>query len=178
MKRTILVYCALLMTLGFTASAQAAGKFKIAVVNVQQAISQSKEGAKAKAYFQAQLRNKEQGFRAKGMKIKEADEQLQAAMMLSEAARAKKTTELNQMKRGLQTEVKKAQDDYRLEERKRLQQISQGVLMAVRKVGERDKYDLVMEATLRQTLLYTPSNITDITEEVVKVFDKMKTGGK
>jgi len=178
MKQSILACFALVLTLGFVAPAQGAGKFKIAVVNVQQVISQSKEGAKAKAYFEQKMRAKEQGFRAKGMKIKKADEELQAAMMLSEEARAKKQADLNKMKRSLQVGVKKAQDEYRQEERSRLQKISQGVLMAVRKVGERDKYDLVMEASLRQTLLYTPSEITNITEEVVRVFDKMKTGGK
>ena len=178
MKAISLVLCALLLSAGLTTPAEAATKFKVAVVNVQQAINQSKEGKKATAYFQNKLRAKEKDFRAKGMEIKKKDEQLQASMMLSEEARQKKQSELNRLKKSLQEAVQKAQGAYRQEERKQLQRISQEVLMAVRKIGERDKYDLVMEAALRQTLLYTPSEITNITDEVVKEYNKMKTGGK
>jgi len=176
--KQILVLLGTLAFLGLCAEqTQAEVKMKVAVVNIQQAINQSTEGQKAKTYFQQKLQSREKEFRAKGMAIKAKDEQLQASMMLAEEARQKKQDELDGMKRNLQHEVQKAQAEYRQEESKQLQRISQEIILAVRKIGEREKYDFVMEATLRQTLLYTRMNITDITDDVIKEYNKMKAGG-
>lgn len=176
--RTKSLLFVLLFTLGTSTWALGAEKFKIAYVNMQLAINSSNEGQKATEYLKAKGQDKEKEFRAKGMDVTKKQEALQASMMLSEEARQKQQEDLERMKNSLREEVQKAQEEYRQEEIKHLQRISQEVLLAVKKIGEQGKYDLVMEANLRQALLYTPSEVTDITDEVIKEYNKMKTGGK
>ncbi|MDT8446016.1 MAG: OmpH family outer membrane protein [bacterium] len=172
--RILQIALLLALTFSWSPALEAAGSFKVAVVNMKAAINLSLEGKKSTEYFQKTAQAQEAKFRAQGAEIRKKQESLENNMMLAEEARNQKLQELNGLKRSLQEAVQKAQEEYRKEEMQHLQRIAQEVSLTIKAIGERQGYDLVIESTLQQTLLYSRQPVTDITEEVVTEYNKTK----
>ena len=176
MKIRLLAIFAILMLFG--APAVMAKNPKIAVVHIQKAINESEEGARSRAYFEKKAKSSQKKFQKQGKAIQEQEQALRSNMMLAESARAKEMQSINKQKGQLRQELKKAQQEFKQDEMRHLQRISQDLVLVVKKIGEKRKFDMVIEATVRQALLYTTFEITDITSEVVKEYNKMKSGKK
>lgn len=173
MKRLLAVSLGVLIAFMASGSAFGADTFKVGVVDIQQFQKTSKEfqkiGAKLKQKFD-QLQKKLEQEKMTLQKLEE--EFTKQSLMLSLDAKEDKKRELEKKRRHYKylyedytAEMKDAQDEATRTVGKELE-------MAVSKIGEKEKYTLILE---RRTvgLLYFADKI-DITDQVVKIYDQMK----
>ncbi len=69
-------------------------------------------------------------------------------------------------------EAKKLEGTFRQDEIRHRGESFQKLAVVVKKIAEKEKYDLVLELGLRQTILYTKYNMTDITDKVIVEYNK------
>ena len=171
--RSLLLFSALLLILAQPAFAKSP---KIGEINMQKAINNSEEGAKSRAYFEKKAAGDQEKFKKQGMAIQQRVQALQDNLMLSEAARNKEIQEIEKQKEELRQAVNQAQQEFKEDEMRHLQRISQDLMLLVKKIGEKRSFDMVVETSVRQAMLYTSFEIEDITDEVVAEYNKMKAG--
>ncbi|OGG97006.1 MAG: hypothetical protein A2508_08205 [Candidatus Lambdaproteobacteria bacterium RIFOXYD12_FULL_49_8] len=171
--RSLLLFSALLLILAQPAFAKSP---KIGEINMQKAINNSEEGAKSRAYFEKKAAGGQEKFKKQGMAIQQRVQALQDNLMLSEAARNKEIQEIEKQKEELRQAVNQAQQEFKEDEMRHLQRISQDLMLLVKKIGEKRSFDMVVETSVRQAMLYTSFEIEDITDEVVAEYNKMKAG--
>ena len=173
MKRLLTVSLSVLIACVVSTSALGAEAIKIGVVDIQQFQKSSKEFQK----IGAQLKEKFNQLQKKLDQEKKALQKLEEdftkkSMMLSLDAKEDKKRELERKKR----HFKYLYEDYTAEmknaEREATRTVGKELEKAVRKIGEKEKFTLILEKNM-VGLLYFPNKI-DITKKVVEVYDQMK----
>ncbi len=173
MKRLLAVSLGVLIIFMMSGSALGDDKLKVGVVDIQQFQKTSKEFQK----IGARLKQKFDQLQKKLDSEKQALERLEGeftkqSMMLSLDAKEDKKRELEKKRRY----YKYLYEDYTAEmknsELEATRMVGKELEKAVRKIGEKEKFTLILE---RRTvgLLYFTDKI-DITDQVVKIYDQMK----
>jgi len=173
MRRLLAVSLGVLITFTVSGSAIGADALKVGVVDIQQFQKGSKEfqkiGAELKQKFD-QLQKKLDQEKKALQKLEE--EFAKQSQMLNLDAKEDKKRELEKKRR----HYKYLYEDYTAEmkdaEQDATRMIGKELEKAVREIGEKEKYTLILE---KRTvgLLYFADKI-DITDQVVKSYDQMK----
>lgn len=149
-----------------------AADLKIAVVDMQQALNKSKKGKRSMAMLLASKKQKESELKSEENELKKLIDGLKNAIMLTDKARAEKEATLRKKDFALRKKLNAAQQSLAAEERKLTQVIFKEIKRVAEKVGAREKYDLVLEKGLTQFLLFSRFKMTDITQLIIKQYDK------
>ena len=160
------------LALAFTLTAQAQqGKF--AVINIQQAIINTKDGQKAAAELNAKTAPKKKELEQKQNEIASLQDQLnKGTNTLSDSAKNDLYKNIEYKKKNLQREVEDAQADLEADQGKLLQQLGQKILAVIEKYSRDNGYTMVVDVSSQQTPVLYASPSIDITKEIIELYDK------
>src|SRR5262249_50776744 len=139
--------------LGFAALAHAqAAPTKVAIINVQQAILQTKDGQKASADLQAKFMPRRQQLDKKQADIQAQQEQMKkGSATMSDEAKQKLTREIDSNTKSLQRDGEDFEADVNQEEGKIMQDLGQKLMDVVIKYATQNGYAMVLDVSNQQT---------------------------
>ncbi len=168
MKRTIAAL--VLATIIAATSAFAAPDQKIGVVDLQRAVSETKEGVAARADIfkkTEQLNSELKGIQVDFEKLK-ADLEKDGASMKAEV-RAEKESRLQQKSRDFQKRQRDAQEEIKQMEADLLQKMINRLSLLIGKIGDEGEYAVIIEQSVG--MRYYSKNV-DITPLLIKKADE------
>jgi outer membrane protein len=169
-KSKVFLWPVLALALTLTAQAQQ-GKF--AVINIQQAIINTKDGQKAASELNAKTAPKKKELEQKQNEIASLQDQLnKGTNTLSDSAKNDLYKNIEYKKKNLQREVEDAQADLEADQGKLLQQLGQKILAVIEKYARDNGYTMVVDVSSQQTPVLYASPSIDITKEIIELYDK------
>ena len=160
----LLIFAALAVS---SASAQAPGPVKLAIINAQKAVADTAEIKKAQAALEAKYRPREQAIQALQSELESIQKQLSAPNIAPDreaqlrADGTLKQKQLQRMGEDLQGDVNNERQDV-------LGRAGRQMTEVVRKIAEQRGLDVVIDIT--NTIYYRPA--LDITAEATTAYDK------
>ncbi len=165
---------AMVLLVGLFGVSQALAQ-KIAVVDTQRAIGESKAGKKATEDFkkeqekkQKEIEKRETEFRKKGEDFRKKQ------AVLSDEAKAKRGQELQEEFAQHQEFIQKARLDLAKMENDLLQPIAEKMKRVIEKVAKDKGFTLVLQTNPQQQTVVWMTSEHDITSDVIAAFDKEK----
>jgi outer membrane protein len=176
LTKNLLVFPAL--AVGFAALAHAqASPTKVAIISVQQAILQTKDGQKASADLQAKFLPKRQELEKKQASIQTLQDQMKkGSATMSEDAKAKLTRDIDANTKSLQRDSEDFDADVQQEEGKIMQDLGQKMMDVVIKYCTQNSYAMVLDVSNQQTPVLWADPSADITTEIIKLYDQAHPG--
>ena len=155
------------------ASSALGQQIKIAFVNVQKAISESKAGERARKKFDGDIKRKQAGLAKEQKAIEKMKRDLdKKAMLLKADERIKVQREFQRRVTDFERRASDAQEELQVKERQMTSEIFKGLLKVVQELGKSRKFTLILD---RGQLLYTDKGI-DITNDVIQLYNR-RLGG-
>jgi outer membrane protein len=162
----------LVLLAGTTAWAQ-----KIAVVDMQGAILQTKEGQQASAELKAKFGPKEQEInkRSQDLAAKQAQYQKTVATM-SDSAKASAERDITSLQKALQRDTDDARTDVQAEENRLLGGILQKMQMVMQKYAADKQITMLMDISSQPNNLLYADKAVNVTADVIALYDKTAGG--
>ena len=175
MKKNFVVFPALV--LGMAAMAHAQTPAKVAIIHVQNAILQTKDGQKAASDLQGRFAPKKGALDKKQADIAALQDTLRkGSATMSEEAKAKLIRDIDANNKSLQRDTEDAQADLDAEQGKIMQELGNKVMAVVEKYATGNGYALVLDVSNPQTPVLWASQTIDITGDIVKLYDQANPG--
>jgi outer membrane protein len=171
----IWVTLAALMSLASTSfaakEAPATAGTKVALIRMQEAIKDSKDGKAAEATLKKEIEDRQKKLQAEGEKIQKAMEELRKqGMVMDEKSRAEKEAAIQKQVMAFEESKMRNQQEFQ----KRDQEISEPIIKKLRsivaQVSKEKGYTLVIDTG---SVIYAEDQ-DDITAEVIKRYDAKK----
>lgn len=175
MKKNFVVFPALV--LGMAAMVHAQAPAKVAIIHVQNAILQTKDGQKAAGDLQARFAPKKADLDKKQADIATLQDTLRkGSATMSEDAKAKLMRDIDANNKSLQRDTEDAQADLDAEQGKIMQELGNKVMAVLEKFATANGYSLVLDVSNPQTPVLWASQTIDITSDIVKLYDQANPG--
>ena len=175
MKKNFVVFPALV--LGMAAMVHAQTPAKVAIIHVQNAILQSKDGQKAASELQGRFAPKKADLDKKQADIATLQDTLRkGSATMSEEAKAKLMRDIDANNKSLQRDTEDAQADLDQEQGKIMQELGNKVMAVLEKYATANGYALVLDVSNPQTPVLWASQTIDITSDIVKLYDQANPG--
>ena len=175
MKKNFVVFPALV--LGMAAMVHAQTPAKVAIIHVQNAILQTKDGQKAASELQGRFAPKKAALDKKQADIAALQDTLRkGSATMSEEAKAKLARDIDANNKSLQRDTEDAQADLDAEQGKIMQELGNKVMAVLEKYATANGYALVLDVSNPQTPVLWASQTIDITSEIVKLYDQANPG--
>ncbi len=148
---------------------------KIGVVDLNRALNESEEGIRSKQLLEAQSMQKQQQLRAQEEELQKMAGELRNNPLLTNEARQQKELELRQKQQGLQGQLRQYEQQLRGDERNLTMKIFDELRGVIRTISLREEFDLVLERNAeQQVILFMKENPTDLTQEVIDHYNRLK----
>ena len=165
MKKT-LILCSIACCICVAGVADA--KIKIGVVNLQRAVSETKEGKSAEAKLRAYKKRKEVELNRKLKQFYKKEQELRKAWsVLKEADRRKKAMESRKKFQALQKEYVTAERHLLKLKAKEMMRIQKKLNVVIQRIAKKDGYDYIFN---NAALLWAPRHV-DLTNQVIRIFN-------
>jgi outer membrane protein len=175
LKKNFVVFPALV--LGMAAMAHAQTPAKVAIIHVQNAILQTKDGQKAASDLQGRFAPKKAALDKKQADIAALQDTLRkGSATMSEEAKAKLIRDIDANNKSLQRDTEDAQADLDAEQGKIMQELGNKVMAVLEKYATGNGYSLVLDVSNPQTPVLWASQTIDITGDIVKLYDQANPG--
>ena len=175
MKKNFVVFPALV--LGMAAMVHAQAPAKVAIIHVQNAILQTKDGQKAAGDLQARFAPKKADLDKKQADIATLQDTLRkGSATMSEDAKAKLMRDIDANNKSLQRETEDAQADLDAEQGKIMQELGNKVMAVIEKYATQNGFALVLDVSNPQTPVLWAASAIDITNDIVKLYDQANPG--
>ncbi len=172
MTKNLLVFPAFALGFAALAHAQAATPTKVAIISVQQAILQTKDGQKASAALQAKFLPKRQELEKKGAAIQALQEQMKkGSATMSDDAKQKLAREIDSNQKSLQRDSEDFDADVQQEEGRIMQDLGQKIMDVIIKHATTNGFAMVLDVSNQQTPVLWADPSSDITAEIIKLYD-------
>ena len=153
------------------AAKHAGGGTHVALIRMQEAIKNTKDGKKAEETLKKEIEDRQKKLQSEGEKIQKAMEDLRKqGMVMDEKSRAEKEAVIQRQVQGFEESKMRNQQEFQ----KRDQEISEPIIKKLRTiVGQISKekgYTLVIDTS---SVIYADDQ-DDITDEVIKRYDAKK----
>lgn len=169
----IKVLASLALMLGLTLAVQAQQPGKIAVIYLQGAIGNTKDGQKAVAELEAKTAPKKKEIDQKQSEIAAMQDQLnKGANTLSDQAKNDLYKNIENKKKSLQREVEDAQAELDQDQQKILQQIGGKIQAVIERYAHDHGYVLVVDVSSPQSNVFYASPSIDITKDIIELYDQ------
>ncbi len=155
--------------MGFASQASAAD-FKIGFVNIQKAITETKEFKKSQMKFQVKLRKEKGIIDARKKKVENMLQELnkQGFVLNPELKKAKEESFLRE-KKEFERYVQDREEEFGRSEKKVIEKISKKMLEVLKQLGKQKKLTMVIE---KKAVFYSDSAL-DLTNLAVKTYDRL-----
>jgi outer membrane protein len=168
MKKILVLLCICFI---LPAYAQAAEVNKIGIIDLQKVLNECEAGKKAKTDLEDLIKSKESVIEKKGKEIEKLKNDMQKqASVLSTEAKKSKEDELEKLLRDYQRTVQDSQAEVKRKEGELTEAIIKGVHDIVDRIGKEEGYTIIIEKSL---VLFTNQDL-DITDSVIKEYNKSK----
>lgn len=156
-------------------AAQAQEAIKVAFVDMQRALNESKAGKKALGELQKLMEERKVGLQKQKEAIeKKKDELDKQGLLLNEETRKSRETEVRTLERDYTRTLSDLKEEFGRRESEYTDGIRKELLRVIEKIGKEGGYTLVLERQY-SAILYAPPTI-DLTETLIKRYDA--DGGK
>jgi outer membrane protein len=177
LTKNLLVFPALALGFAAFAHAQAATPTKVAIISVQQAILQTKDGQKASADLQAKFLPKRQELEKKQASIQSLQDQMKkGSATMSEDAKQKLARDIDAGTKSFQRDTEDFDADVQQEEGRIMQDLGQKIMDVVIKYCTQNGYAMVLDVSNQQTPVLWADPSADITTEIIKLYDQAHPG--
>jgi outer membrane protein len=167
------------LVLGAALMAQAQGQLptKIAIIHVQNAILQTKDGQKAAGDLTTRFAPKKAEIEKKNANIAALQEQLRkGTATMSEDAKNKLVRDIDANQKSLTRETEDAQSDLDQEQSKVMQELGNKMMAVIEKHATANGFAVVLDVSNPQTPVLWAASAIDITPEIVKLYDQANPG--
>ena len=155
----------------FPAAAQTGQK--LAVINIQQAIVETKDGQKARADLQTKFGPTQKELQDKQAKLAALQDQYRKGQnTLSDEAKQKLAREIDASTTSLKRDTEDANTEVQDAERKLMDELGGKMMAVLNKYASDNGYVLVIDVSNPQTPVLFASNTIDITRDVIGLYDK------
>lgn len=146
---------------------------KVAVIDIQAAILQTKDGQKAAADLQTKFTPKKAELDRKQSDIAAAQEQYRkGSNAMSEEAKAKIVREIDSKTKSLNRDTDDANAELEQENQKLMSDLGGKMMAVLNKYATDNGYVLVLDVSNQQTPVLYASNTIDITRDIIGLYDK------
>lgn len=161
----------LALAVALPAAAQNSGK--IGVINLQMAITGTKDGQKAGNEMQARFNPRKVEFEQRQSDIGKLQEQLsRGGTTLSEEERARLTRDIDQKTKALNRDTEDARTELDQAEQKIMNELGGGIMAVIDKYAKDNGYVLVLDISSPQTPVVYRSDSIEITKDIIELYDK------
>src|ERR1035437_10013834 len=175
LKKNFVVFPA--FVLGMAAMVHAQTPAKVAIIHVQNAILQTKDGQKAAGDLQGRFKPKKDALDKKQADIAALQDTLRkGSATMSEEAQAKLRRDIDANNKSLQRDTEDAQADLDADQGKIMQELGNKVMAVLEKFATANGYALVLDVSNPQTPMLWASQTIDITSDIVKLYDQANPG--
>jgi outer membrane protein len=171
----IKVLLSLTLVLGVTLAvhAQTPAPAKIAVIYLQGAIGNTKDGQKAVAELTAKTAPKKKEIDQKQSEIASLQDQLtKGANTMSDTAKNDLYKNIEIKKKNLQRDIEDAQAELDQDQQKILQEIGQKMQAVIERYAHDHGYVMVVDVSSPQSPIFYASPSIDITKEIIELYDQ------
>lgn len=177
MTKNLLVLPAFALGFAALAHAQAAAPTKVAIINVQQAILQTKDGQAASAALQAKFMPERQKLEKRQADIQTLQDQMKkGSATMSDDAKQKLARDIDANQKALQRASEDYDADVQQEEGKIMQDLGQKLMDVLIKYCTQNGYAMVLDVSNQQTPVLWADPSAEITPEIVKLYDQAHPG--
>ncbi len=150
---------------------------KVAVIDMQRAIAESKEGKEQIAELDKKYTPKQAEFQRRSQEIQTKTEQLKkTANTISDDAKATQDAEITRLKTALQRDIDDASADSEADQSKLGQTVGGKIYQVVQKYAADNGFMIVFDLSSQPNNLICCASAPDITAAVIALFDKTNTG--
>jgi outer membrane protein len=169
-----------LLALGFCAMAfgqAATPPVKVGIINIQQAILQTKDGQKAAADLNAKFDPKRKEVDRKQSELQTMETQYRSgANTMSDEAKQKMMRDIDQRRKSLQRDMDDANSELEAEQGRIWQELGQKLMSVIDRYASDHGFVLILDVSSPQTPVLYASNTIDITRDIVGLYDNAQTG--
>ena len=153
-------------------SAAPATTQRVAVINLQQAITGTAEGKQASQQLQAEFAPRRNELSTISKQLQDLQQRIQAGQTtLSDEAKADLARQSNALQRRGQREQQDLQDDMQDASQEAINKIGTKMMTVLDKYAKEHGYSVVMDASAQNTPVLYASTGVNITEQIVKLYD-------
>jgi len=158
---------------GAPAPAAAPLQTKIGIIHISNAIISTKDGQKAAAALTAKFAPKKADLEKKQSLISQLQDQLRkGSNTMSEEAKEKLMREIDQNTKAFNRETEDDQAELDQENNRIMQELGQKVMEVLIKYAKDNGYTIILDVSSQQTPVLWAANGTDVTQEIVALYDK------
>ena len=177
MKKNLVIFSALVLGVAALAQAQGQVPTKIAIINVQNAILQTKDGQKAAAELQAQFNPRQQDLEKKQAELTALQDQLRkGSATMSEEAKTKLVRDIDATTTRVNRDTQDARSDLDEAQGKVMNELGGKMLAVIEKYALQNGYAVVMDVSNPQTPVLWAASAVEITNDIVKLYDQAYPG--
>jgi len=173
-----LALCAVTLAHAQSASAPIATPVatKVGIIHIQNAIISTKDGQKAANELQTKFAPKKADLDKKQSTIAQLQDQLRKGTnTMSEDAKQKLIREIDQNTKSLNRETEDAQAELDQEQNRIYAELGQKIVAVLEKYGKENGYAVILDVSSPQTPVMYAANGTDITQDIIALYDKNST---
>ena len=172
MKSKVFVYPVFVLMASLALQAQSQPG-KVAVINIQAAIVNTKDGQKAATDLQAKAAPKQKEIEQRQNDINNLQDQLTKGQnTLSEATKNELYRNIEQKKKTLDRDVQDASSEMDEAQQKVLQTLGQKMLAVIERYARDNGFTMVLDVSSPQSPVLYASPTVDITKEIIDLYDK------
>lgn len=146
---------------------------KVAVIDIQTAIIQTRDGQKAAGDLKTKFGPKQSELEKKQNDIAQLQDQLRrASNTMSEEAKQKIMRDIDQKNTSLKRDNEDAQADLEQEQQRIMGELGGKMISILNKYASDNGYALVLDISSQQTPVLFASNTIDITRDIIALYDK------
>jgi outer membrane protein len=176
LKKSFVVFSALVLGMAAMANAQTATPTKVAIIHIQQAIVTTKDGQKAQADLAAKFGPTRAALEKKQSDIASLQDQLKkGAATMSDEAKAKIAKDIETLNKDFTRGGEDYDAEVQQEEGKLMNDLGQKMLDVVGKYAAQNGFAMVLDVSDQRTVLWADPSV-NITAECIKLYDQAHPG--
>lgn len=153
--------------------APASAATRVAVINIQAAITTTKDGQAAAADLDKRFSPKKDEMAKRQQEVKDLQDKLQrGGNTMSQTAKDDMQRQIDQKTRAFNYDMQDAQAEYETEQRKLVDDIGGKMMQIIDKYAQSNGYALILDVSNQSTPVLYASNGIDITKEIIDLYDK------
>ena len=146
---------------------------KVGIISIQNAILSTKDGQKAAADLTARFAPKKAELEKKQSQVAQLQEQLRkGSATMSEEAKEKLMREIDQDNKAITRETEDDQAELDQEQQKVWQELGQKITAVLGKYARDNGFTLILDVSSQQTPVLWAASGTDITQDIIALYDK------
>ncbi len=159
---------------GILAFGQAAAPpTRVGIINIQQAIAQTKDGQKAAGALNTKYEPRKKELDQKQAEVQQLEQQYRTgANTMADEARQKLMRDIDQRRKQLQRDTDDAQAELQQDQDRVLQELGQKIMVVVDRYANEHGFALILDVSSPQTPVLFASNTIDITRDIVTLYDQ------